>query len=71
MLGARDPASLDADLAAPIEEHVADIEAALANRGYIECGHPLWSTLPYLLDRFTGRARVVQLIRHPVPTAWS
>jgi hypothetical protein len=71
MLAAGDPAGLAADIAAPIHEHVAVIEETLATKSYIECGHPLWSTLPYLLERFAGRARVVHLVRHPVPTAFS
>src|ERR1051325_8576039 len=69
MLGAgEDP---DPDLAAFIDEHVADVERVLAVRDYVECGHPLWSSLPYLLRRFAGRARVIHLVRHPVPTALS
>lgn len=71
MLAAGDPALLDPDLAEPILEHVKDIDEILANRSYVECGHPLWSTLPYLIDRFAGRVRVIHLVRHPVPTAWS
>lgn len=71
MLGAGDPAHLAPERAEPVLEHVTTIEATLATRHYIECGHPLWSTLPYLLQRFGGRARVVHLVRHPVPTALS
>jgi len=72
MLGAGDdPAAVDSELAAFIDEHVADVERILATRDYVECGHPLWSSLPYLLRRFAGRARVIHLVRHPVPTAIS
>lgn len=71
MLGAGDPSNLEPALAQPILDHVADIEATLETRPYIECGFPLWSSLPYLLNRFAGRARVVHLTRHPVPVAWS
>jgi hypothetical protein len=71
MLGAADPSNLELALAKPILDHMARIETTLAKRMYIECGHPLWSTLPYLLRRFAGRACVVHLVRHPVPTAWS
>lgn len=71
MLGAGDPSRLDPELAHPILEHVAAIEQILTERDYIECGHPLWSALPYLLSRFAGAARVVHLVRHPVPTAFS
>jgi hypothetical protein len=71
MLGTRDPAKLDHDAAHVILAHVARIDEILRSGPYIECGHPLWSTLPYLLRRFAGRVRVVHLVRHPVPTAWS
>lgn len=70
MLGVAAPHELEPELAEPILEHVAFIEETLATRAYIECGHPLWSSLPYLLTRFP-RARVVHLVRHPVPTALS
>jgi hypothetical protein len=71
MLGARDPAKLDHEASAVILAHVARIEEILRTMPYIECGHPAWSTLPYLLRRLGGRMRVVHLVRHPVPTAWS
>lgn len=71
MLAARDPARLDPESRDAVMAHVEEIERTLAERHYVECGHPLWSTLPYLLDRFAGRARVVHLARHPVPTALS
>jgi len=72
MLGAGDdPASVDPELASFIDQHADDIERVLESRDYLECGHPLWSTLPYLLRRFAGRARVIHLVRHPVPTAIS
>lgn len=69
MLGAgADP---QPELADFIDQHVRVIEETLESRDYIECGHPLWSSLPYLLRRFEGRARVVHLVRHPVPVAFS
>jgi hypothetical protein len=71
MLGARDPATLSPDAAEPILEHAAGIESILESRAYVECGHPSWSTIPWLLRRFAGRIRVLHLVRHPVPTAWS
>ena len=71
MLGAGDPSSLGPDAAAAIRDHVAAIEATLETRPYIECGHPAWSAIPYLVTRFAGRVRVLHLVRHPVPTAWS
>ncbi len=71
MLAAGDPAKLEQANASVILAHVARIEEILRSRAYIECGYPLWSTLPYLLKRFAGRVRVVHLVRHPIPTAWS
>jgi hypothetical protein len=71
MLAAKSPASLAPELAEALLEHVDVIERRLDEKPYLECGHPLWSSLPYLLDRFAGRVRVIHLVRHPVPTAWS
>ncbi|MDB6074956.1 MAG: hypothetical protein JWO89_2596 [Verrucomicrobiaceae bacterium] len=71
MLGAKDPANLDPQLAAPILAHADRIEQALETGDYIECGHPCWSTLPYFAKRFAGRMRIIHLVRHPVPTACS
>lgn len=71
MLAARAPEDLDEEDAQPTIEHVAHIEDQLASTTYVECGHPLWSTLPYLVERFRGRVRVIHLVRHPVPTAIS
>lgn len=71
MLRVHTLADLDAETAAPILTHVAEIENCLAERSYIECGHPCWSALPALADRFQGRIRIVHLARHPVPTAYS
>lgn len=71
MLGAGDPHRLDSNLAEPILDHVDFIEEVLESKPYIECGHPSWSSIPYLLRRFEGRVKVVHLVRHPVPTALS
>jgi hypothetical protein len=71
MLATRHPDNLDEEAAESLLEHVASIEQTLITTPYIECGHPLWSSLPYLLERFAERVRVIHLIRHPVPTAWS
>jgi hypothetical protein len=71
ILGAHRPEALNPDLAEPVLKHLASIEETLRERNYIECGHPLWSTLPYLLERFAGRVRVIHLVRHPVPVAIS
>src|SRR5437016_1292105 len=71
MLAAKSPENLEPALARKLLDHAAEIEQTLAAQTYIECGHPLWSSLPYLLERFAGRVRVVHLVRHPVPTSWS
>ena len=71
MLGAGDPQNLDEDLAEPLLDHVEFIEEVLQTRPYIECGHPCWSSIPYLMRRFEGRVGVVHLVRHPVRTAFS
>jgi len=51
--------------------HMEAIEARLATHTYIECGHPSWSTIPCLAERFRGHVKVIHLVRHPVPTSWS
>lgn len=71
MLGAGDPAALEPRLARPILEHATAIERELATRDYVETGHPCWSSVPWLARRFSGRVRVVHLVRHPVTTACS
>lgn len=71
MLSARDPENLDEDAAEPLLDHVDFIEEVLQSRPYVECGHPCWSSIPYLMRRFEGRVRVVHLVRHPVQTAFS
>lgn len=71
MLGAASPADLEPRLAEPILDHASAIEQRLETGRYIECGHPCWSTLPWYAKRFEGRMRVVHLVRHPVPTAYS
>jgi len=71
MLGAGDPKNLDEDRAEPLLDHIDFIEEVLQTRPYIECGHPCWSSIPFLMRRFEGRASVVHLVRHPVHTAFS
>lgn len=71
MLGARRLQALAAPAAARILEHLDGIERTLETQPYVECGHPIWSTLPYLLERLAGRIRILHLVRHPVPTALS
>lgn len=70
-LGAGSPEQLPANARAHVDTHLDMIDEVLETRTYIECGHPSWSAIPFLVRRFTGRVRVVHLVRHPVPTAWS
>jgi hypothetical protein len=71
MLGVGNPERLEAEAAAPILAHMDFIEAQLKRGDYLECGHPCWSTIPYLLERFRGRVRVLHLVRDPVATSLS
>lgn len=71
MLGFNDPAKLEPRLATKLLTHADAIERELATRDYIETGHPCWSSVPWLAERFAGRVRVLHLVRHPVPTACS
>lgn len=64
-------ADLEPEAAEVILPHVESIETCLAQRGYLECGHPCWSAIPALVDRFRGRVRVIHLVRHPLPTSFS
>jgi hypothetical protein len=64
-------ASIDWTPPAVVEQHLQAIEAVLEQRPYLECGHPCWSTLPWIARRLQGRVRIVHLLRHPVPTACS
>jgi hypothetical protein len=54
-----------------VVHHLEAIENRLETLPYIECGHPSWSTIPCLAERFRGRVKIIHLVRHPVPTSWS
>lgn len=54
-----------------VQRHLDAIEDTLRHQPYLECGHPCWSTLPWIAQRLAGRIRVIHLVRHPVPTALS
>jgi hypothetical protein len=71
MLGTPAPLNFDPEDARPILAHIEEIEGCLERSSYIECGHPCWSAIPYLANRFPGRMRVVHLTRHPIPTSLS
>lgn len=53
------------------DRHLDRIETRMADRPYLECGHPCWSSIPLLAERFQGRVRIIHLTRHPVPTCCS
>ncbi len=57
--------------ATEIIAHCDRIEEVLKHQSYIECGWPVWGAIPYLLQRFEGRIRIVHLVRHPIPVACS
>ncbi len=57
--------------AAEVHAHCDRIEAILKEKSYIECGWPAWGAIPYLLQRFAGRIKIVHLVRHPLPVACS
>ncbi|MEO8362248.1 MAG: hypothetical protein ABI672_19630 [Vicinamibacteria bacterium] len=71
MLGRRTPHALDEKSCSVILRHVEEIERGLEIKPYVECGHPCWSTLPYLASRLGEKMQILHLIRHPIPTALS
>lgn len=71
MLGWNDFTRIPAAKTPPLLGHIEGIGQSLAVRSYFETGHPCWSSLPSLARHFAGRMRVVHLVRHPVPTAYS
>ena len=71
MLGQKTPLRLDPDSRTTLLDHVERIERGLETRPYLECGHPCWGTLPYLMERLRGRLRVIHLVRDPLATARS
>jgi hypothetical protein len=54
-----------------ILDHADEIERRLMRGSYLECGHPCWSAIPFFARRFPGQVRVIHLVRHPAPTAFS
>lgn len=71
LLGLVDLERLAPEESAPILRHLAGVEAQLERGPYLEAGHPCWSALPHLAQRFRGRLRIIHLTRHPLPTALS
>ncbi len=54
-----------------VRAHADAIERRIEVRPYLECGHPCWSSITLLVQRFARRVRIVHLTRHPVPTCYS
>lgn len=71
MLGLKTPMDLDQESSSLVLAHVERIERILETGNYVECGHPCWSSVPWLIERFSGRVRILHLVRHPAPTALS
>jgi hypothetical protein len=71
MLAAGGALTADAATAARISAHVGVVRRQLDSGNYVECGHPCWSSVPWLCGQFPGGTRIVHLSRHPVPTALS
>lgn len=69
LLGLGDPKRLPAP--EKLLEHLDYIERSLQDGPYIECGWPSYGAVPYLVQRFAGRIRIVHLVRHPASTAYS
>lgn len=53
------------------EAHIAKIARSLDERPYVECGHPCWSSLPWIAQRLRDHLRIVHLVRSPADTAAS
>ena len=49
-------------LSPEVRVHADAIERRIAVRPYLECGHPCWSSIPFLARRFAGRVRIVHLV---------
>jgi hypothetical protein len=56
----------------PVKEHFDDI-VRITEEGklYVETGWPVFTWIPWLLERFGDEALVVHLVRHPVRFAYS
>ncbi len=54
-----------------IAAHLDAIHRVLETKSYVEVGFPCFALAPLLLSEFGSRARLVQLVRHPVQVAAS
>lgn len=61
----------EAEISEKVKAHLEGIKKILKTKNYIECGHPVWSTIPYLIKELNENIAIIHLVRHPVPTAYS
>jgi hypothetical protein len=54
-----------------IREHLARVDRITSRRDYIEVGWTGYAAVPYFIEKYPDRVRLVHLVRHPVPTAMS
>ena len=59
------------EISPTLREHFESIDETLETRHYVEAGWPSYGMLPYLVERFKGRIRIVHLYRHPAKVAAS
>jgi hypothetical protein len=60
-----------AEPSAEARTHLEAVRAQLADKPYIECGHPCWSSLSWISRMLEGQVQIVHLVRAPLPTAAS
>jgi hypothetical protein len=70
LLGVKDPVSMGVR-GKRVIDHAEYIEHVLEAGNYIECGWTAYGALPYFVERFQGRFKIIHLTRHPVDTACS
>lgn len=54
-----------------VQSHLENIDKMLAYSSYFECGHPSWGCIPALINHFGKSIKIIQIVRHPIPTAMS
>lgn len=59
------------EISPQLKEHFDSIDETLQTKHYIEAGWPAYGILPYLIERFMGRIKIVHLFRNPVKVAAS
>lgn len=62
---------MDIKLPPVLEAHLESIEATLERQHYVETGWPCYGVLPAIIERFSGRIKLVHLYRDPIATAAS